>query len=191
LHIRVHRCDGKTGNYSQDDHRRAVLLAKRFDPAKLFCSGPIVIGVQNPFSIIHPDEICWIEVETDLLLPKSVPKNIERLRRIGDVEEYKSLLARQWPGWMRLRKGKEGDPFEALIELSLRSGESIYLHVTGAVGDINLVEEFFGVPAITASIGVAGNVYINPKAIVRARIYHSRDQVKFSDGFWMAEADDV
>jgi len=191
LRIRVHRTDGKTGNYSQEDHRRAVLLAKRFDPAKLFRSGPIVIGVHNPFSIIHPDEICWIEVETDLVLPGAMPQNIERLRRIPDVEEYKALLARQWPGWMQFRKGRKGDPFEALIELSMRSGESVYLHVVGAVGDINLVEEFFGVPAITAGIGVPGNVYINPKAIVRARIYHSRDQVKFSDGFWMAEADDI
>lgn len=191
MRIRVHRTDGKTGSYSQDDPRRASVLAKRFDPAKLFASGPLVIGVHNPFSIIHPDEICWIEVETDLILPKAMPNNVERLQRIGNLEEYKSLLARQWPGWMRMRKGKKGDPLEALIELSLRSGESIYLHVIGAVGDINLVEEFFGVPAITASIGVPGNVYINPRAIVRARIYHSRDQIRFPDGLWMAEADDV
>ncbi len=191
MRLRVHRTDGKTGEYSQNDPRRATFLAKRFNPAKLFNSGPIVIGVHNPFSVINPDEICWIEVETNLILPKALPKNIERLHRLADRKAYESMLARQWPGWMKFRKGKKGDPLEALIELSMRSGESVFLHVIGAVGETNLVQEFFGVPAIAASIDAQGAVYINPRSIVRARVYHSRDQVNFSDGFWMAEADDI
>jgi hypothetical protein len=73
----------------------------------------------------------------------------------------------------------------------LRSGESLFLHVVGTVGETNLVQEIFGVPAISAGIDTAGIVYINPKSIVRARVYHSRDQIKFRNGFWMAEADDI
>ena len=191
MRLRVHRTDGKTGQYSQNDPRRATVLAKRFNPAKLFHSGPIVIGVHNPFSIINSDEICWIEVETALTLPRALPKNVERLHRLADRQTYETMLAKQWPGWMKFRKGKKGDPFEALIELSMRSGESVFLHVIGTVGETNLVQGFFGVPAIAASIDAQGAVYINPKSIVRARVYHSRDQVSFSDGFWMAEADDI
>ncbi len=191
MRLRVHRTDGKTGLYSQDEPRRAIVLAKRFNPAKLFSSGPIVIGVHNPFSILNPDEVCWIEIESDLTLPRSLPKNVERLHRLADRQAYEAMLARQWPGWMKFRKGKKGDPFEALIELSMRSGESVFLHVTGTVGEIDLVQEIFGVPAIAAGIDVQGVVYINPKSIVRARVYHSRDQVRFSNGFWMAEADDI
>lgn len=191
VRLRVHRTDGKTGLYSQKDPRQALIFAKRFDPAKLFTSGPIVIGVHNPFSIINAEEVCWIEVETELILPKTLPRDIDRLHRLSGREEYESMLARQWPQWMKFRKGRKGDPLEALIELSMRSGESVFLHVIGAVGETDLVREFFGVPAIAASINLPGAVYINPKAIVRARVYHSRDQVKFSDGFWMAEADDI
>jgi hypothetical protein len=191
VRLRVHRSDGKTGKYSQKDPPRAALLAKRFNPATLFNSGPIVIGVHNPFSILNPDEVCWIEIETDLTLPKALPKNVDRLHRLSGRKEYESLLARQWPGWMKFRKGKKGDPLEALIELSMRSGESVFLHVIGAVGETNLIQEFFGVPAIAASIDTHGIVYINPKSIVRARVYHSRDKVSFSGGFWMAEADDI
>ena len=190
MRIRVHRSDGKTGVYSQTDPARAALLAQRLDPTRLFCSGPIVIGMHNPFSIINPDEVCWIEIETALELPLKLPKNIERLHRLAGRGEYEALLARQWPGWMKFRKGKKGDPLEALVELSLRGGESTYLHVLGAVGETNLIEEFFGVPAITASIDGAGRLYVNPKAIVRARVYHSRDRISFKRGFWMAEADD-
>ena len=191
MRIRVNRSDGKTGVYSQQDPARAALLAQRFDPATLFCSGLIVIGMHNPFSIINTDEVCWIEVETALELPHILPRNIERLHRLADRQQYESLLARQWPGWMKFRRGRKGDPLEALIELSLRGGESIYLRAVGAVGETNLVEEFFGVPAITASIDGAGRLYVNPKAIVRARVYHSRDQISFARGFWTAEADDI
>jgi hypothetical protein len=191
VRLRVHRTDGKTGQYSQKDPPRAAMLAKRFNPATLFSSGPIVIGMHNPFSIINADEICWIEVETDLILPKSLPKNVDRLHCLSGRKEYETLLAKQWPGWMKFRKGKKGDPLEALLELSLRSGESIFLHVVGTVGETNLVQEIFGVPAISAGIDTAGIIYINPKSIVRARVYHSRDQIKFRNGFWMAEADDI
>jgi hypothetical protein len=191
VRLRVHRTDGKTGQYSQKDPPRAAMLAKRFNPATLFSSGPIVIGMHNPFSIINADEICWIEVETDLILPKFLPKNVDRLHRLSGRKEYETLLAKQWPGWMKFRKGKKGDPLEALLELSLRSGESLFLHVVGTVGETNLVQEIFGVPAISAGIDTAGIVYINPKSIVRARVYHSRDQIKFRNGFWMAEADDI
>ena len=191
MRIRIHRSDGRTGIYTQDAPDRAKVLLRRLAPEHIFSSGPIVIGVLNPFSVLNPDEICWIEIESDLPTPKALPADIDHIRKLSGREEYESLLAKQWPLWLKFRKGKKGDLLEGLIELSMRSGESLYLHVTGSVGDTNLVKEIFGIPAISASMAASGSVYINPKCIVRARVYHSRDRINFPTGIWVAEADDI
>ena len=191
MRIRIHRSDGRTGTYTQDAPDRAAVLQKRLDPEHIFSSGPIVIGVHNPFSMLNPDEICWIEVETDLPLQKPLPADIDHVRKLSGRVEYESLLAKQWPRWMKFRKGRKGDPLEALIELSMRGGESLFLHVTGSVSETDLVKEIFGVPSIAVSNPQTGAVYINPKCIVRARVYHSRDRINFPSGLWVAEADDI
>lgn len=191
VRLRIHRADGKIGSYMQDDPGRTTYLLKRLDPETLFCSGPIVIGVHNPFSIVSADEICWIEVETPGKALKRMPGGIERISRIPGREEYEALLARQWPLWMKYRKSRRGELLEALIELSLRSGESLFLHAAGVVANVNIVDELFGVPAICADSPPGGTLYINPKGITRARIYHSKDRVDYPSGFWMAEAEDI
>jgi hypothetical protein len=56
MRLRIHRSGGKIGTYRQDVASRAKMLLKRIDPRTLFSSGPIVIGVLNPFSVINPDE---------------------------------------------------------------------------------------------------------------------------------------
>ncbi len=168
------------------------MLLRRLDPQTIFTSGPIVIGVLNPFSVINADEICCIEIETDLPVPLNLPENIDQIHKLPGREEYEAMLARQWPRWKDLNKNEDGDLFEALIELSMRGGESIFLHVTGRVSKTSkLVEAFFHPPAIVASYPPNGTVYINTRCLVRSRIYHSRQQVNYPEGLWVAEADDV
>lgn len=191
MHLRVHRSDGKTGHYRQEVSSRIAALVKRLDPHTLFRSGPIVIGAHNPFSILNADDVCWIEVESKQAMETTLPTGITTLRRLSGREEYERILANQWPRWKAFKKSEEGDLLEALIELSLRSGESQFLHAQGVVTTVNLVDEFFQVPAITATFSPHGTIYINPKSIVRARVYHSKDRVSYPTGLWCAEADDI
>lgn len=191
MRLRIHRTDGKTGRYVQSDPDRSAILLKRFDPDHLFRSGPIVIGVHNPFSIINADEICWIEIESEQKALTRRPSGIEQIRRIAGRAEYEELLAKQWPLWMKYRKGRKGELLEALVELSLRSGEAVFLHVFGVVDNVNIVDELFGAPAICADSPAGGTLYINPKGVTRARIYHSKDRIEHLNGFWMAEAEDI
>jgi hypothetical protein len=192
MRLRIHRSDGKIGSYHQGVARRAAALVKRLDPQRIFTSGPIVIGVLNPFSVINADEICCIEIETDLPVPLNLPDNIDQIRKLSGREEYEAMLARQWPRWMDFKKNQDGELFEALIELSMRGGESIFLHVTGRVSKTsNLVEAFFHPAAIMASYPPNGTLYINTRCLVRSRVYHSRQKVDYPEGLWFAEADDV
>jgi len=192
MRLRIHRTDGKTGTYVQDISRRAQVLAQRLDPATIFASGPIVIGVLNPFTVLNPDEVCWVEAIGEGEMPEGYrPPGVERMRRLSGREEYEALLARQWPRWRTNPKSSPGDLLEALVELSLRSGQSVYLHLTGVVADHPLDQALFGVPALTASIDPDGMLYINPKCIVRVRIYHSRSEVVYPRGIWFAEADEI
>lgn len=191
MRLRIHRTDGRTGQYVQPDGRKGTVLAQRFDPTRLFTSGPIVVGVLNPFTVLNADEVCWVEVGTDLPLRKGDMPGIERLRRLEGRAEYESVLARQWPMWRKHRTGKPGDLMEALIELSFRGGDIQYLHALGIATRTPLPSLIFGNRAITAAFSAPGLVYFNPRTIVRARVYHSRAEVEYPDGIWCAEADDL
>ena len=191
MRLRIHRSDGKTGHYSQDDGDRIGVLVKRLDPELVFCSGAIAIGVHNPVNVLNPNEICWIEVDTTLPTRKALPQDVDQVIRLPGREQYESLLAKRWPLWMKFRKGKKGDPLEALVELSLTSGEAVFLHIVGRVSRSNIVQEVFGARAICATFHPNGTIYINPKTITRARIYHSKDRISNDSGLWMVDADDI
>ena len=191
MRIRIHRTDGKTGSYSKADPRRAAMLRQRLDPNAIFNSGPIVIGVLNPFSVLNPDEICWIEVESDPPTPLLHAQGIEQVHRLSSRDEYEGMLARQWPRWRTNMHHKPGELFEALIELSFRGGGALHLHALGCAADTSLVDVIFGMPAITASLAPHGTLYVNPKCVVRARVYHSKGAVDYPPGIWVAEADDI
>jgi hypothetical protein len=192
MRLSVFRSDGKVGRYLQSNARRAQMLAKRLDPETLFCKGPIVIGELNPFSILNPDEVCWIEVQADAAeLKTATPTGVERVLRLPGREEYEAILARQWPRWRTKAKSKPGDLLEALVELSFRGGHVLYLHVTGYVVSTPLVQMIFGAPSINATFEPNGALYANPKALVRARVYHSMSSVTYPDGLWCAEADEI
>lgn len=189
--LRIKRTDGKTGTYRQDIDRRSAVLLQRLDPNTIFRSGPIVIGTHNPFSVINPEEICWVEVETTRKTIKSVPKNVEQIHRLSDRVEYEHLLAQQWPLWKQYPKANLGDLLEAFVELSFRGGDALYLRVAGYLSDSSLIDAIFGLPAVTATYEPNGTLFINPRTIVRARVYHSSDKVTYPSGIWIAEADDI
>jgi hypothetical protein len=189
MQIRIHRSDGKTGQYSQDDPRRADVLAARFDPATVFTSGPIVIGVFNPFNVLNPDEICWIELRGVEVPRHRLPAMVEQIRLVPGRAEYEALLAAHWPQW-RKHGGGHGLA-EALIEVSLKNGESLFLQVIARDEHVDLASAVFGSGAICAHGADGTAVLINPKGIVRARVYHSRDKVEYPNGIWVAESDDI
>lgn len=192
MRLRICRTDGRTGSYVQEDSRRVHMLAQRLNPQKLFCSGPIVIGVLNPFSVLNPDEVCWVEVEEGTAdMSRVLPPHVEQVRRLSGRPEYEEVLARQWPRWRSRAKSSPGDLLEALVELSFRGGAMLYLHVTGTVEHQPLSELVFGQPAITATFEPGGIVYANPKCVARARVYHSMTEVPYPQGLWCAEADDI
>lgn len=192
MRLTTYRSDGKIGNYVQGNARRAQVLAQRLDPHKLFCSGPIVIGELNPFSILNPDELCWIEAQSGgSALSSLYAPGIEHVRKLAGREEYEHVLARQWPRWRKNTKTAPGDMLEALVELSFRGGHALYLRVIGKVTEVPLTELIFGLPAITATFDNGGTLYANPKCIVRARVYHSLSKVKYPSGLWCAEADEI
>lgn len=192
MRVRIHRTDGKTGSYSQDDPRRAAILVRRLDPQKLFKSGPVIVGEHNPFSVLNPDHINWVEVEDPGHdLPMLRPTGIERIVQLNGRHEYEAVLERQWPGWRTRRLSNPGDLMEALVEVDMRGGSEIYLRITGVVTRAPLHELVFGQPAITAHRAPDGAVYINSMNIVRARVYHSLGEVQYPSGLWFADADDI
>jgi len=190
MRLTIHRSDGKSGKYFQDDAGRAAILARRLDPATLFTSGPIVIGILNPFTILNADEVCWVEAETERELTSALPPGVKRLRKLAGRDEYENILARQWPRW-RQAAGEPRDLMEALVELSFKGGAVLYLHVIGQVTQEPLTDLIFSQPAVTASFEPHGTVFINPRSIVRARVYHSLQSVQYPAGLWCLETDDI
>lgn len=189
----VYRGDGRSGRYAQADPRRAAMLALRLDPATLFTSGALVIGVLNPFTVLNADEVCWIEVEgaAGIALPEALPPGVDGIRKLASREDYEALLARQWPRWREAGRGREHDLVEALVELSFRGGHMLYLHVTGRDVRVPLTDAIFGQAATTARIDGGGMAYVNPRAVVRARVYHSLQAVDYPPGLLFMEAEEI
>lgn len=193
VHLTVFRGDGRSGRYVQADPRRAAMLAHRLDPATLFASGPLVIGVLNPFTVLNADEVCWIEVQgaAGIALPEALPRGVDGIRKLESREAYEAHLARQWPRWRETGQGREHALVEALVELSFRGGHMLYLHVTGREMRLPLTHAIFGQAATTARIEGGGMAYVNPRAVVRARVYHSRQSVDYPEGLLFMEAEEI
>ena len=192
----MQRADGVIGSYSQGDPRRAQFLLQRCDPHTMYRSGPIVIGVFNPFTVLNADEVCWISAEpgadSGLQPAQFLPDGIEHVRVLPGRTEYEAMLARQWPRWRQMNAASpESTLLEALLEINFRGADPLYLYVLGRVTGTSLVDTLFAGPAITATFGQSGMVYVNTRSMVRARLYHSKAEVNYPDGIWVAEADDI
>ena len=56
---------------------------------------------------------------------------------------------------------------------------------------IDLATAVFGMGAIRAAAADGTAALINPRGIIRARVYHSRDKVDYPNGIWVAESDEI
>jgi hypothetical protein len=65
------------------------------------------------------------------------------------------------------------------------------LHLIGQVTKAPLTDLIFGQPGVTASFEPHGTAFINPRSIVRARVYHSLQSVDYPAGLLCLEADDI
>ena len=193
MRFHIHRADGKVGSYVQPDPRRAQVLARRFDPERMYRSGPISIGEGIPLNLINPDEVCWIDVESTLPTPRFMLPDVERVVRLPGREQYEAILARQWPLWRKqAQQPRElGGMLEALFELSMRGGLTLYLHVHARISNFNIAQLLAPGPALTAEWPGQGTTYINPSAIIRARLYHSVNAPEYPEGYWCAQSEDI
>ncbi len=190
LNIRIHRADGKIGRYSQPDAGAAERVLHRLSAERVFASRAIAIGVKNPFNLINTEHVCWVEVETDHSVSYTLPPGFERVTRLADRAEYEALLARQWPRWRTTFTDNEQRFLEALVEISLVDGSELYLHAIGR-SPMSLDTLLETEHAIVATFASHGTLFINPRNIVRARIYHSEQKVNYPNGLWFAESDDI
>lgn len=191
VQLRVCRTDGGIGRYTQNDPRKAAVLMQRFVPKTMFTADVIVIGTQNPMTLIRAEEVAWITVKTALPCPQFQFPDIERSEMLSGKKQFDELLAQQWPRWRKTPSAAPGALLQALVELTFRGGSSVYLNALGVLGDRLKPQRIFSSPAITAEIPGGGAIYINPRALVRARIYHSLREVRYPNGILVAEADEI
>ncbi len=97
-----------------------------------------------------------MEVETDVPLAIARPPGVEVLRRLSGKPEYEEILARQWPKWIGGAKSEEGDLMEALVEISLKGGGEVYVHVLGRVTSMSLPEVL-----VAATINAAASLKLS------------------------------
>ena len=189
--LRVYRSDGGVGTYTQTDPRKAMVLAGRLKPESVFKSGVIIIGTLNPLTLINPDNVAWIEAETALPLPQRHLAGVERVIKLPGKPEFDELLLQQWPRWRQLPSSNPGDMLQSLVELTFLGGHALYLHVHATVVEDVLPQGIFLEPCITAELPEGGALYVNPRALMRVRIYHSKDAIRYPDGIFMAEANEI
>ena len=191
LHLSVWKTDGRVGNYTQVNADKAGTLVRRLQPDSLFSSGVLVIGTLNPMTLINTSEVAWIEVATKLPCPQHAMPGVEETTKIETRQEFDELLLKQWPKWRVMRKNKPGDLLQSLVELTFRGGLQLLLHVRGVVDNDLHLEMLFDQPALTAVLPKGGALYVNPKTLIRARIYHSKHAVNYPPGIFVAEADEI
>jgi hypothetical protein len=190
LTIKIHRADGKVGTYSQPDAGAAERVLHRLAPDRIFASRSIAVGVKNPFNIINTEHVCWVELHTDRTVEYALPPGFERVSLLVGRAEYEAILARQWPKWRTTFAENDKGFLEALVEVSLIDGRVLYLHALGR-SPMRLEELLEPQGAVVATFAPHGTVFINPRNVVRARIYHSENKVNYPNGLWFAEADDI
>lgn len=191
MKLKVVRTDGGTGAYAQADERQSRALLWRLHPDRVFLSGPITIGIRNPFTVLNPDEICWIEVASSDPPQRLSHSSFDRITLLADRTAFEASLAQKWMRSMSLAGRNRDGLFEAFVELRFRGGRTAYLDVVGRESMTPAPEVVFTAPAIVADAPDGTVHYINPRALVRSRVYHSRMDPELPDGLWFAEAEEI
>ena len=177
IKITVLKTNGQQGTYQQVTSALALEVVKKLNPRTLFTRGSLILGNGNPFSILNPNHIASIEVDTGLPLLNILPPGITTAKLVTDKTAFMVELDKRWPQWRRMEQAVPGSPMEALVHLELTGGWEQYVYVTGAMPDVKterkVVETLLDLPVICVKRPSNGYNYINPSNIIRARIYHS------------------
>jgi hypothetical protein len=190
LRLKLQRTDGKVGTYVQHDPRLVRALLVRLRPEKLFGRDLITIGIANPFTVLNASEVCWIEVETGEPMAAQIAPVDYQCTRLPSRQAFEESLGARWMTWIHHSKPDGSGLFEALIELNFRGGASLFLSLSSSENNAS-PEVIFSAAAIVAR-GEAGQiVLINPKALLRCRVYHNHGHPELPEGLWFAEAEDI
>jgi len=177
IKIVVLKTNGLQTGYQQSTASIAREVVGKLVPRNLFSRGPLVLGTGNPYTLINPQHIACIEIETGLQLQTFLPPGIKTATQINDRAAFLQKLERRWSTWKKLPVNKPNTPFEALLHLELSGGWEQHVHITGQFPDRSterkIIENLFGLPVLCVHRSGAGMNYVNPSSIVRMRIYHS------------------
>lgn len=169
--------NGLQAGYQQSTASIAREVAKKLVPRSLFSQGPLILGNGNPYTLINPQQVACIEVETRLPLQELLPPGIKTVTQIGDRAAFLGALDQRWPVWRKLPAHGPGKPFEALLHVELCGGWEQHLRVTGQFPDRatekKVFENLFALPVLCVRRAGSGMNYLNPASIIRVRVYHS------------------
>ena len=177
LNIVILKTNGLKGSYQQVTSKLATEVISKLNPRSLFTRGALILGNGNPFTLLNPNHIACIEVETGLPLENILPPGVNTAIQVVDKTAFMVELDKRWGQWRKLEQGGPGSPQEALVQFELAGGWEQYVHVTGTLPDREterkVIETLLDLPVICIKRIGNGYNYINPSNIVRARIYHS------------------
>lgn len=175
--IVILKTNGLQGSYQQVTSKLANEAISKLNPRTLFTRGALILGTGNPFTLLNPNHIACIEVETGLPLQDIQPPGVISARQVIDKTAFMVELDKRWNQWRKLEQSGPGSPQEALLQFELAGGWEQYVHVTGTLPDREterkVIETLLDLPVICIKRIGSGYNYINPANIVRARIYHS------------------
>jgi hypothetical protein len=177
LNIVILKTNGLKGSYQQVTSKLATEAISKLNPRSLFTRGALILGNGNPFTLLNPNHIACIEVETGLPLENIQPPGVNTAIQVVDKTAFMVELDKRWGQWRKLEQGGPGSPQEALVQFELAGGWEQYVHVTGTLPDREterkVIETLLDLPVICIKRIGNGYNYINPANIIRARIYHS------------------
>ena len=180
LNIVILKTNGLKGSYQQVTSKLATEVISKLNPRSLFTRGALILGNGNPFTLLNPNHIACIEVETGLPLENIQPPGVNTAIQVVDKTAFMVELDKRWGQWRKLEQGGPGSPQEALVQFELAGGWEQYVHVTGTLPDREterkVIETLLDLPVICIKRIGSGYNYINPANIIRARIYHSNRQ---------------
>ena len=173
------KTNGLSSSYQQTTATLSRDLVSRLSPRGLFTQGQLILGTGNPYTLVNPAHIACVQVDTQLPLQSTYPPGVESATQIGDKAAFMTKLDQRWSKWRKISTGGPGNLFEALIHLELAGGWEQYVHAIGRFPDrateSKVTETLLSMPVLCVQRPQNGMNYVNPEAIVRARIYHSNN----------------
>lgn len=110
LNIVILKTNGLKGNYQQVTSKLATEVISKLNPRNLFTRGALILGNGNPFTMLNPNHIACIEVETGLPLQSIQPLGVNTAIQVVDKTAFMVELDKRWGQWRKLEQGGPGSP---------------------------------------------------------------------------------